>query len=347
MHNENIAIHITRAGGPDVLQARAGPVPVPGDDEVLIEVRASGVNRHDCNQRRRGPTPAHSDVPGLEVAGVVVGLGSKVDHRVVGEAVCALTDGGGYGQFVVAKSAQVLPIPLGLDWVSAAALPEAAFTIWHNFFRIAALQPLESVLLHGGTSGVGTLAIQVLTVLGHPVFATCGSSSKVEAAVGLGALQAFDYHDPAWVGRVLEATADRGVDVILDMSGGQHASLDVNALAWRGRLVHLSAGDGASLCVPLRTLMAKELKITGSLLRPLPDPEKAIIARALLEKVWPLVSAGRVRPIVHQVLPFAEAVRAHRLMEEGRHVGKLILDVSLGDVGSAPRNIDVPAGGHR
>lgn len=327
--HHQLAIHIARAGGPEVLEARTVPVPRPGDDEVLIEVRAAGVNRHDCNQRRRGPSAAHSDIPGLEVAGVIVAAGKGAGAHRVGEAVCALTDGGGYGPYAVAQSAQALPIPAGLDWVTAAALPEAAFTIWHNFFRVAALQPSESVLLHGGTSGVGSLAIQVLSAMGHPVFATCGSAAKIEVARGLGARQAFDYHEAAWVAQTREATAGQGVDVILDMSGGRHTALDVEALARRGRLVHLSPGDGALFCAPLRTLMAKELKITGSLLRPLPDAEKALIAEALRSVVWPLVAAGRARPLVHEVLPLAAAAEAHRLMEDGHHMGKLVLDVSL------------------
>lgn len=323
------AMHISAAGGPQVLALREVPVAPPRPGEVLIAVQAAGVNRHDCNQRRRGPSPAHSDIPGLEVAGTVVATGDEVhDHRI-GDAVCALTDGGGYGGYAIAQAAQALPVPAGLDLVHAAAVPEAAFTVWHNFFRVALLQPGESVLLHGGTSGVGTLAIQLLTALGHPVLATCGTAEKCAAAERLGARRAFDYHDAGWVAGVHECTGARGVDVILDMSGGRHGLGSVEALARRGRLVHLSPGDGAAFSAPLRTLMAKELKITGSLLRPLPDAEKAQIAQALKATVWPLIAAGRVRPVVHAVLPLAQAAEAHRLMEAGSHVGKLVLDVAL------------------
>jgi putative PIG3 family NAD(P)H quinone oxidoreductase len=318
---------ITRPGGPEVLEMQRVAVPEPRDDEVLIEVHAAGVNRHDCNQRRRGPTPAHSDIPGLEVAGVVVATGRRVAGRRVGDSVCALVDGGGYASWALAKAAQTLSLPRGLDFVAAAALPEAAFTVWHNFFRVASLGPGESVLLHGGTSGVGTLAIQVLSALGHPVFATCGSLDKVEAAQRLGARRAFSYRDDDYVAGVRAATQGRGVDVILDMSGGRHSARDVEALARRGRLVHLSPGERAEFRAPLRTLLAKEIKVTGSLLRPLPDDEKAFIAGELSRVVWPLVEAGAVRPVVHAVLPLAAACEAHRVIEAGQHIGKVVLSV--------------------
>jgi len=325
MATEHKAVLITGAGGPEVLQVRRVPVPVPGDDEVLVQVRAAGVNRHDCNQRRRGPSPAHSDIPGLEVAGIVVAVGRAVPKSRVGEPVCALTDGGGYADHAIAKATQALPMPAGLSWEQAAALPEAAFTVWHNFYRVARLGPGESVLLHGGTSGVGTLAIQILDALGHPVFATCGSADKLEAARRLGARAAFDYRADDYVAGLHEATGGRGVDVILDMSGARHTARDVEALARRGRLVHLSPGDCAELRAPLRTLLAKELHITGSLLRPLPDTEKAAIATELLRTVWPLVEGGRVRPVVHAVFPLHAATEAHRCMEAGPHVGKIVL----------------------
>lgn len=330
------AVFITRAGGPEVLVSRRVPLPQPRAGEVLIAVQAAGVNRHDCNQRRRGPTAAHSDIPGLEVAGTVVALGEGVTGPAIGDAVCALTDGGGYAGHVSAPAGHTLPVPAGLGMVQAAALPEAAFTVWHNLFRVAALQPGESVLLHGGTSGVGTLALQLLDALGHPVYATCGSADKQAAAERLGARRAFDYRSPGWVAGVRDATAGRGVDVILDMSGGRHTLLDVEALARRGRLVHLSPGDHAEFRAPLRSLMAKELKVTGSLLRPLPDDEKVEIAAALRALVWPLVEAGRVSPVVHAVLPLAQAAEAHRRMEAGAHVGKLVLDVALPAVPGAP-----------
>jgi NADPH2:quinone reductase len=325
---EQHAVFITAPGGPDVLQMRRTAVPMPGDDEVLIRVRAAGVNRHDCNQRRPGAPPAPRAKPRHEVAGIIAAAGRAVPGSRIGERVCALTDGGGYSAYAIAKAAQALPVPAGLGWPEAAALPEAAFTIWHNFFRVAQLGPAESVLLHGGASGVGTLAIQILSALGHPVFATCGSPDKVDAARRLGARDAFDYREDDYVAGVHAATGGRGVDVILDMSGARHSVRDVEALARRGRLVHLSPGDNAEFRAPLRTILAKELRVTGSLLRPLPDDEKALIAADLRRAVWPLVESGRVRPVVHAVLPLTAAAEAHRLMEEGRHVGKLVLNVA-------------------
>lgn len=319
------AILITAPGGPDVLQPRTVPMPVPGDDEVVIAVEAAGINRHDCNQRRRGPSPAHSDVPGLEVAGRIVAVGRKVPAVRLGEAVCALVDGGGYAAFALAKAAQTLPQPIGVDAITAAAIPEAAFTVWHNLFRLAALAAGESVLLHGGTSGVGSFAIPLLTALGHPVFATCGDADKCAVARRRGAVAAYDYRQDDFVAGVKAATGGRGVDVILDMSGARHTARDVEMLARHGRLLHLSPGDGTEFRAPLRTIMAKSLRVTGSLLRPLPDDEKALIAAELRRVVWPLIEAGRVRPLLHATFAWPDAAGAHRMLETGSVIGKLVL----------------------
>lgn len=318
-------VEIARAGGPDVLELRARPVPVPGPGEVLVSVEAAGVNRHDVNQRRRGPSAGHSDVPGLEVAGRVVAVGPGVTEFAVGDGVAALTDGGGYADHALAPAACAFAIPEGLGFVEAAALPEALFTVWHNFFGVAALGPGETVLIHGGTSGVGIIAIQLLSALGHPVLVTCGSAEKCAAARDLGAAAAFDYHADDLATTILAATDGRGVDVVLDMSGGRHTAASLAALARGGRIVHLSPGDGADFVAPLRAIMAKEARITGSLLRPLPEREKAAVADALRKVAWPLVAAGEVRPVIHRVLPLAAAAEAHALMEEGRHVGKIVL----------------------
>jgi NADPH:quinone reductase len=318
-------IRISAAGGPEVLVQVNAPTPHPKHGEVLIAVQAAGVNRHDCNQRRRGPSPAHSDVPGLEVAGPVVAVGPGVAPEWVGQRVCALTDGGGYAQFATAPAAHVLPVPEGLSWSEAAALPEAAFTVWHNFYCVARLAAGESVLIHGGSSGVGSLAIQILSALGHPVFVTCGSDEKVAAARRLGATLAMDYRHEDFSGAVQEHTAGRGVDVILDMSGGQYSVSNVNALARRGRIVHLSPGEGADLQVPLRALMAKEAVVTGSLLRPLPDAEKTAIAERLRVVLWPLIARRRVCPVIHETFALRHAEDAHRAMEEGAHIGKILL----------------------
>jgi putative PIG3 family NAD(P)H quinone oxidoreductase len=326
MQTEQTAMVITAAGGPEVLQARQRPVPTPGDHELLIQIHAAGINRHDVNQRRRGPAPPQSNVPGLEVAGVVAGIGAKVAHWTLGERVCALTDGGGYAQFAVAPSALAFRIPEELSDVDAAALPEALFTIWFNFFKVANLGPAESVLLHGGTSGVGSIAIQLLTGLGHPVFATCGSEDKMALAKSLGAVDAYNYRSDTFAAGVRAATEGRGVDVILDMSGGRHSVRSLEALAYRGRLVHLSPGDAADFKVPLRQIMAKEAKITGSLLRPLALAEKSVIADELRRLIWPGIGKGRIRPLVHRVMPFTDAALAHADMEAADHAGKLILD---------------------
>lgn len=321
-------IRITAPGGPDVLSQFSAPTPHPKHGEVLIAVQAAGVNRHDCNQRRRGPSPAHSDVPGLEVAGLVVAVGHGVAPEWLGQRVCALTDGGGYAQFATAPATHVLTVPEGLNWTEAAALPEAAFTVWHNFFGVARLAAGESILIHGGTSGVGTLAIQILSALGHPVFVTCGSGEKVAAARRLGATLAMDYRHEDFADGVLVHTAGRGVDVILDMSGGKYSAANVKALARRGRIVHLSPGEDAALQVPLRALMAKEAVVTGSLLRPLPDPEKTAIAERLRVVVWPLIAGRRVHPVIHQCFALGQAEQAHRAMEAGDHIGKIVLTIA-------------------
>jgi NADPH2:quinone reductase len=320
-------IMITAAGGPDVLQPRTVEVPSPLDDEVLIQVYAAGVNRHDCNQRQRGPVPAHSDIPGLEVAGVVAAVGRGVRDLQVGQRVCALTDGGGYAEYAVAKTGHVLPIPEHIDFQQAAAIPEASFTVWHNFFNVARLGPGESVLLHGGTSGVGTFAIQLLTLLGHPVYATCGSQEKVDFARSLGARAAFNYRADDFVAGTKDRTRGQGVDVILDMSGGQYSVQNIAALARRGRLIHLSPGQGAKFEALLRDIMMKEAHVTGSALRPLPDTEKTAIANHLKRIVMPFVVDGKLRPVLDTTLPLAQAAAAHSRMEAGRHIGKILLGI--------------------
>jgi len=324
--DDQIVMAISAAGGPDVLQRRRDRIASPGDDEILVQIQAAGINRHDVNQRRRGPTPGHSDVPGLEVAGVVAAVGAKVTGWSIGDRLCALTDGGGYGQFAIAAAGHCFAIPAGFGFVEAAALPEALFTIWHNFFDLAELGPGESVLLHGGSSGVGTIAIQVLTLLGHPVYATCGSDEKIALVEGLGAVKAFNYRQDQFETEIVDCTSGRGVDVILDMSGGRYSVQNLQALARRGRIVHLSPGDGADFTAPLRMIMAKEAKITGSLLRPLPIEEKTLIARRLQAVVWPLLNRGRIKPVIRQVFALSDVALAHAAMEASSHSGKLIVD---------------------
>lgn len=325
--NDHLCAIITAPGGPEVLQLQYQNIPHVGDDEVLIRVFAAGVNRHDCNQRSRGPTPSHSNVPGLEISGTVVAAGRYAHDLSIGQKVCALVDGGGYAQYAIAKVAQALPIPDGLTLLEAATIPEAAFTVWHNFFNIAMLRPEQSVLLHGGTSGIGVMAIQLLSALGHPVYATCGSAVKMEAARHLGASAAFNYRSDDFATGILDCTSGRGVNAILDMSGGRYSERNLDALARRGHIIHLSPGNGARFDVPLRAIMAKEARVTGSLLRPLPDAEKAAIAQELKRVVWPLLSARKIKPIIHASLPLQAAAHSHAVMEAGDHIGKIVLTV--------------------
>jgi NADPH:quinone reductase len=325
--NHQTGILITAAGGPEVLVPVELPVPECGPSDVLIRVVSAGVNRHDVNQRRRGPDSVHSPVPGLEVSGVVARVGANVTHVGIGDEVCALVDGGGYAEYAIADAGQVLPVPSAIALRDAAALPEALFTTVHNFFNVAKLAPGESVLIHGGTSGVGTLATQVLTVLGHLVYATCGTDEKCAMAEKLGADKAFNYRTLAFAKAVLAATDGRGVDVILDLAGAAHGPQNIEALARRGRVVHLSPGGNADLSFPLRELMRKEAVVTGSLLRPLPNDEKAGIARWLHTHIWPLIGTS-IKPMITRRLPLARASAAHEALERGDVAGKILLDVT-------------------
>jgi len=319
------AVFISSAGGPEVLQLRRVEIPVIRDDELLIQIHFAGVNRHDCNQRRRGPSPAHSDVPGLEVAGLVCAVGSHVGGFSPGDRVCALTDGGGYAEYAVAPADHAFHLSEGISLQQGAALPEALFTVWHNFFEVASLSVGESVLIHGGTSGVGSMATQILGQLGHTVYVTCGTDEKCAMALSLGAKAAINYRTEDFPTRVEELTFGHGVDVILDMAGGRYGAQNVRALAYRGRLVHLSPGDNAEFIAPLREIMSKEAKVTGSLLRPLPKHEKTTIARNLQKVVWPLIEAGAVKPVIQHTFPLQRAAQAHECMESGELVGKIIL----------------------
>jgi NADPH2:quinone reductase len=319
-------IVITAAGGPEALALRQRPIPVPASGEVLIRVEAAGINRHDCNQRSRGPNATQSDVPGLEVAGSVESVGDGVAMLAPGTRVCALVDGGGYAEFAIAAAPLVLPVPEALDMVGAASLPEAAFTAWYNLFHVADLKAGESVLIHGGTSGVGVFAIQMLRALGHPVFATCGTDEKCAAAEALGASLALNYTKEKFDSSVTRRIG-RDIDVVLDMSGGTHTLASLDALAYRGRIIHLSSGGNAQFQAPLSLIMRKECRISGSLMRPLPLADKAMVASALRERVWPHLGSA-IRPQVAQVLALDDAVRAHALMEQGRHIGKIVLQVA-------------------
>jgi len=320
------AIEIGFAGGPEALVLREIAVPRPRTDEVLIEIVAAGVNRHDCNQRKAGPRDGLNPVPGLEVSGRVIACGADVPVSRLGEEVVALTNGGGYAEYVTAPAALALPRPNKLDWLSSAALPEALFTIWLNFFELMHLSPGENVLIHGGTSGVGSIGIQLLKAMGHDVYATAGSDEKCLAATSFGANGCFRYDDPELKERVLNATCRRGVNCILDMSGGAHVDQDLAMLASDGRLAFLSAGGGATPKLPLRALMASRIRLTGALLRVLPMDRKIAIADRLRDAVWPLLGK-EIRPHVDRWFTLDQAVEAHRHMERGRHIGKIMLSI--------------------
>jgi len=329
MTAEMIQIVVREPGGADMLEVRTGPVPVPADDEVLIAVEAAGVNRPDIVQRegRYPPPPGASPHLGLEVAGTVAAIGGGVTAWRVGDRVCALTNGGGYAGRCVAPAAQCLPIPAGYSAAEAAALPETMFTVYSNVFGATRgrLQPGETLLVHAGASGIGTTAIQLATALGATVLATAGSDEKCAACVRLGAREAFNYRSEDVFKAVKAATDGKGVDVILDIIGGATVQKNVNSLAREGRLVFLAFMDGSKVELDLMMLMLKRLTITGSTLRAQSAAQKAAIAAGLRERVWPLLEAGRCRPVVHATFPIAEVRQAHELMESGRHIGKIVL----------------------
>jgi NADPH:quinone reductase len=325
-------IEIAGYGGPEVLKPAHRPIPRPGAGEVLIEVAAAGVNRPDVLQRQGGyrPPPGASDIPGLEVAGRIVALGEAVTGWKTGDPVTALVAGGGYAELCTAPAPQCLPIPRGLDAIKAAALPETFFTVWTNVFDRGRLQPGESFLVHGGSSGIGTTAIQLARAFGARVFTTAGSAEKCAACLKLGAERAIDHRREDFVAVIEEATAGKGVDVILDMVGGSYINRNLKILALEGRLVQIAFLEGGKAEIDFGPLMMRRQTITGSTLRPRSVAEKGAIARSLKERVWPLIEAGKVAPVMFQTFPLAEAAAAHRLMESSRHIGKIVLTTGRG-----------------
>jgi NADPH2:quinone reductase len=323
------AIEITTPGGPEVLQPTTRPMPIPAMGEVLIAVEAAGVNRPDLYQRAGDypPPPGASDLPGLEIAGRIAALGLGVHRLAVGEAVCALVSGGGYASYCVAPAPQVLPVPKGLTMVEAAALPETFFTVWTNLFERGNLRPGESVLIHGGSSGIGTTAIQLAKAFGARIFTTAGSLDKCHACEALGADVAIEYKREDFAEVIREKTTGRGVDVILDMVGGDYFQRNINSLAMEGRLVNIACQRGARVEVNFTPVMRNRLTITGSTLRPRTVEQKGAIAAALREKVWPLIERGTVRPQIFRTFPLVEAAEAHRLLENSDHIGKVVLTV--------------------
>ncbi len=323
-------VEISAPGGPDVLRLATQQVPPPPAGEVLIKVAAAGVNRPDVLQRMgRYPVPAGaSPLPGLEVAGSIAALGSGVVDWKVGDAVCALTPGGGYAEFCVAPASSCLPVPRGLSMIEAASLPETFFTVWSNVFDRAGLKAGETLLVQGGSSGIGVAAIQIAHALGHQVFATAGSAEKCAACENLGAARAINYKTEDFAEVVKAATGGKGVDVILDMVGGDYVPRELKALAPDGRLVFIAFIGGIKAEINLSDVMLKRLTLSGSTLRPRPAEFKAAIARALRSKVWPLIEAGKIKPVVHATFALAEAPKAHALMEAGSHIGKIVLTLA-------------------
>jgi putative PIG3 family NAD(P)H quinone oxidoreductase len=322
-----IAIEIREPGGPEVLVPVERPAPLPAAGEVLIKVAAAGVNRPDVFQRlgRYPPPPGVTDIPGLEVSGIITEVASGAGSFRVGDAVCALVAGGGYAEYCAAPAPQCLPAPRGLELIDAAAIPETFFTVWTNVFERGRLQAGESILVHGGSSGIGTAAIQLARSFGARVFATAGTAVKCAACERLGAERCINYREADFVAVVREQTAGRGVDVVLDMIGGAYFARNVDVLAPEGRLVEIATLQGAKAELNIQTIMQRRLTITGSTLRARPIADKGAIAEAVHRHVWPLLESGAVKPIVYATFPLRDASAAHRVMESSAHIGKLVL----------------------
>jgi NADPH2:quinone reductase len=323
------AVEISNPGGPEVLRVADLPKPAPKANEILVKVAAAGVNRPDVLQRMgHYPVPPDaSPLPGLEIAGEVAEAGAAVKLWKRGDKVCALVNGGGYAEYCAVPETQALPVPKSSSMVEAASLPEACFTVWANVYDRGRLAPGESLLVQGGTSGIGVTAIQMATATGNRAFATAGSDEKVAACVKLGAERAFNYKTQDWVAEVRAATGGKGVNVILDMVGGDYVPRELKCLAEEGRLVFIAYLRGARSELDIDAVMRKRLMVTGSTLRPRSTEFKGFLARNLREKIWPLIEAGRIKPQVYKTFPLAQAAEAHRLMESSQHIGKIVLTV--------------------
>lgn len=320
-------VEIAAPGGPEVLRPARRPIPQPGPGEVLVKVAAAGVNRPDMLQRqgRYDPPPGACDLPGLEVAGEIAALGKGVKNWRVGDRVCALLAGGGYAEYAVAPAGQVLPAPKGLTLTEAAGLPETVFTVWANVFERGELLAEESLLVHGGASGIGSTAVQLAKAFGARVFATAGDDGKCRAVEKLGAELCVNYRRQDFVAEIKAATGGRGVDVALDMVGGDYIARNIDLLAPDGRHVSIAFLQGPKITLNMYPVMIKRLTLTGSTLRARPVEEKTRLAKAVRENVWPLIAAGAFRPVIHATFPLSEAAEAHRMMESSAHTGKIIL----------------------
>jgi len=323
------AVEISQAGGPEVLVPVERPMPEPGPGEVLIKVAAAGINRPDVFQRQGAypPPPGASDLPGLEVAGEIVAGDAAAGGLALGDTVCALVAGGGYAEYCVAPAEQCLPIPKGLSAIEAAGLPETYFTVWSNVFDRGALAEGETLLVHGGASGIGTTAIQIARAMGNTVYATVGSDDRARAVERLGAAKGINYKTQDFVKEVRELTGGAGVNVILDMVAGDYVPRNIKCLADDGRIVIIALLGGSQGTVDCSHVMRRRLTITGSTLRPRPVAFKGAIARALQARVWPLLEGGAIKPIIHATLPLEQAAAGHAMMEAGENIGKIILTV--------------------
>lgn len=323
------AIGIVSPGGPEVLVPEERPVPAPGAGEILVKVAAAGVNRPDVMQRKGlyPPPPGAPDIPGLEIAGTVVALGEGVTRWKIGDAVCALVVGGGYAEYCLAHESHALSIPAGISLTQAAAIPETFFTVWHNVFERGALKSGETLLVHGGSSGIGTTAIQLAKQFGARVFVTAGTDEKCESCRKLGADLAINYKTEDFVAGTKKATGGKGADVILDMVGGDYIERNYEAAAVEGRIVQIAFQGSTKATVDFRRIMLKRLHHTGSTLRSRSVADKGLIAQAIAEKVVPLLAAGTVRPVMDSTFPLAEAAKAHARMESSAHIGKIVLTV--------------------
>jgi NADPH2:quinone reductase len=322
------AIVITQPGAPDVLQLTDRPQPVPQPNEVLIKVAAAGINRPDVAQRKGiypPPPDAPQDIPGLEIAGTIVAVGDAVTQWQIGDTVCALVSGGGYAEYCTAPEGQCLPVPDDVSMLEAASLPETYFTVWSNVFDRAHLQPGETLLVHGGSSGIGVAAIQMATAWGCTLYVTAGSDEKCRFCEEVGATKAINYNNANFADEIKQLTAGKGVDVILDMIGGDYTPANLQSLTEDGRLVMINTMKGKDAEIDLSLVMRKRLTITGSTLRSRGTAFKSAIAMALRQHIWPMLENGTIKPVIHQVFPAQDAVQAHELMESSLHMGKIVL----------------------
>jgi len=322
------AIIITHPGGPEVLQLTERPIPAYGEHEVLVKVAAAGINRPDIFQRKGNYPPsagAPTDIPGLEIAGTIAAVGDKVTRWQIGDKVCALVIGGGYAEYCNVPEGQCLPVPENLSTVEAASLPETFFTVWSNVFKDAFLQPGNSILVHGGSGGIGSTAIQMAKAMGLKIYITAGTAKKCTFCEGLGADKAINYNTENFAEVIKELTGGKGVNLILDSIGGDYTPLNLQTLADDGRLVMINAVKGKNAEIDLSLVMRKRLLITGAMLRPRDVAFKSAVARLLEEKIWPLLASGRIKPLIFKTFQVTHAAEAHRLMESGEHMGKIVL----------------------